>query len=366
MKFPRRRFLSLAAGVAAFLATSRIASAQAYPTRPVRLICGFGGGSATDIVARLIGEALSERLGQPFVIENRPAAASNLATEYVVRAAPDGYTLLQITPPNAINATLYTNLSYNFIRDIAPVASIGQNPLVMVVNPSFPATTVAAFIAYAKANPGKINFASAGTGTGLHVAGELFKMMTGIDMIHAPYRGDAPAITDLIAGQVQVIFDPIVACIGQIKAGKLRALAVTTATRSAALPDVLTVASVPGYEARGWQELALPETRLLKSSTRSTRRSMHRSPIRRCSNASPTSAIRRSPFRLPVRRPHRRRNREWGKAVKFPAQKRINPMRYVLPSSAVGCALEPFGSNQSLGSNPLNAIFSRLVPSQGK
>ncbi len=259
MKLPRRRFLSLAAGVAAFPATSRIASAQAYPTRPVRLICGFGAGSATDIVARLIGEALSERLGQPFVIENRPGAASNLATEYVVRAAPDGYTLLQITPPNAINATLYTNLSYNFIRDIAPVASIGQNPLVMVVNPSFPATTVAAFIAYAKANPGKINFASAGTGTGLHVAGELFKMMTGIDMIHVPYRGDAPAITDLIAGQVQVIFDPIVACIGQIKAGKLRALAVTTATRSAALPDVPTVAdTVPGYEARGWQGVGAP------------------------------------------------------------------------------------------------------------
>jgi tripartite-type tricarboxylate transporter receptor subunit TctC len=259
MELPRRRFLTLAAGAAAASTGSGLARAETYPARPVRLICGFGAGSATDIVARLIGDAVSERLGQAFVIENRPGAGSNLATEYVVRSAPDGYTLLQITPPHAINATLYTKLNYNFLRDIAPIASVGANPLVMVVNPTFPAKTVAEFIAYAKANPGKINFASAGIGTGLHVSGELFKMMTGIQMTHVPYRSDAPAIADLIAGQVQVMFDPIVACIEQVKGGTLRALAVTTAERTPTLPDVPTVAeTVPGYEARGFQGVGAP------------------------------------------------------------------------------------------------------------
>jgi tripartite-type tricarboxylate transporter receptor subunit TctC len=259
MELPRRRFLSLAAGAAAASASSGLAGAEAYPARPVRLVCGFGAGSATDIVARLVGDALSERLGQAFIIENRPGAGSNVATEYVVRSTPDGYTLLQITPPHAINATLYSSLNYNFLRDIAPIASVGENALVMVVNPNFPARTVAEFIAYAKANPGKINFASAGIGTGLHVSGELFKMMTGIQMTHVPYRSDAPAIADLIAGQVQVMFDPIVACIGQVKSGTLRALAVTTAERAKVLPDVPTIAeTVPGYEARGFQGVGAP------------------------------------------------------------------------------------------------------------
>jgi tripartite-type tricarboxylate transporter receptor subunit TctC len=259
MELPRRRFLSLAAGAAAASASSGLAGAEAYPARPVRLVCGFGAGSATDIVARLVSDALSERLGQAFVIENRPGAGSNVVTEYVVRSTPDGYTLLQITPPHAINATLYSNLNYNFLRDIAPIASVGENALVMVVNPNFPARTVAEFIAYAKANPGKINFASAGIGTGLHVSGELFKMMTGIQMTHVPYRSDAPAIADLIAGQVQVMFDPIVACIGQVKSGTLRALAVTTAERAKVLPDVPTIAeTVPGYEARGFQGVGAP------------------------------------------------------------------------------------------------------------
>jgi tripartite-type tricarboxylate transporter receptor subunit TctC len=259
MELPRRRFLAMAAGAAAASASPGPVHAEAYPTRPVRLVCGFGAGSATDIVARLVGDALSERLGQAFVIENRPGAGSNVATEYVVRSAPDGYTLLQITPPHAINATLYSTLNYNFLRDIAPIASVGENALVMVVNPNFPARTVAEFIAYAKANPGKINFASAGIGTGLHVSGELFKMMTGIQMTHVPYRSDAPAIADLIAGQVQVMFDPIVACIEQVRSGTLRALAVTTAERARALPDVPTVAeTVPGYEARGFQGVGAP------------------------------------------------------------------------------------------------------------
>jgi tripartite-type tricarboxylate transporter receptor subunit TctC len=259
MELPRRRFLSLAAGVAAASTVPAIARAETYPDRPVRLVCGFGAGSATDIVARLLGDELSQRLGQAFVIENRPGAGSNVATEYVVRSAPDGYTLLQITPPHAINATLYTKLNYDFLRDVVPIASVGQNPLVMVVNPSFPARTVAEFIAYAKANPGKINFASAGIGTGLHVSGELFKMMTGIEMTHVPYRSDAPAIADLMAGQVQVMFDPIVACIEQVKSGTLRALGVTTAERTAALPDVPPIAdTVPGYEARGFQGVGAP------------------------------------------------------------------------------------------------------------
>jgi tripartite-type tricarboxylate transporter receptor subunit TctC len=259
MKIERRRFLRLAAGAAALPAMSRIARAQTYPARPVRIIVGFSPGGTADIVARLIGQWLSERLGQPFIIENRPGASSNIAVEAVVRASPDGYTLLQVVATNAINATLYDRLNFNFIRDIAPVASIARVPLVMEVNPSVPAKTVPEFIAYAKANPGKISMASAGIGTPGHVGGELFKMMTGVDMLHVPYRGSAPMVTDLLGGQVQAAFDNLPVSIEHISAGKLRALAVTTATRSEALPDVPTVGDfVPGYEASSWTGLAAP------------------------------------------------------------------------------------------------------------
>ena len=262
MKLPRRRFLRLAAGAAA-LPVSRFAWAQAYPTRPVRIVVGFAPGGGGDIIARLIGQWLSERLGQPFLIENRPGAASNIATEVVVRAAPDGYTLLYVASANAINVTLYDKLNFNFIRDIAAVASLTRGAFVMVVNPTFPARTVAEFIAYAKTNPGKINFGSGGTGTAVHVAGELFKMMAGVNMLHVPYRGSAPALTDLIAGQVQVGFDTLPATIEYIRSGKLRALAVTTATRSEALPDIPTVAEfVPGYEASQFQGLVAPKNTL--------------------------------------------------------------------------------------------------------
>ena len=260
MKLPRRSFLHLAAGAAALPAVSRIARAQTYPTRPVRIVVGFAAGGGADIVARLIGQWLSERLGQQFIIENRPGAGSNIATEAVVRAPPDGYTLLLVTSPNAINATLYDKLNFNFIRDIAPVACIIRVPNVMVVNPSFPAKTVAEFIAYAKANPGKINMASAGNGSGQHISGELFKMMTGVNMVHVPYRGDAPALTDLLGGQVQVMFDIMPNSIEYIRAGKLRALAVTTATRSEVLPDIPTVGDfVPGYEASTWYGSGRPQ-----------------------------------------------------------------------------------------------------------
>jgi tripartite-type tricarboxylate transporter receptor subunit TctC len=259
MKLPRRKFLHLAAGAAALPALSRNARAQTYPARPVRIIVGFSPGGTADIVARLIGQWLSERLGQPFIIENRPGASSNIAVEAVVRASPDGYTLLQVVATNAINATLYDRLNFNFIRDIAPVASIARVPLVMEVNPSVPAKTVPEFIAYAKANPGKISMASAGIGTPGHVGGELFKMMTGVDMLHVPYRGSAPMVTDLLGGQVQVAFDNLPVSIEHISAGKLRALAVTTATRSEVLPDVPTVGDfVPGYEASSWTGLAAP------------------------------------------------------------------------------------------------------------
>jgi tripartite-type tricarboxylate transporter receptor subunit TctC len=250
MKLPRRMFLHLAAGAAALPAVSRIARAQAYPSRPVRVIVSVAPGGANDLVARLMGQWLSERLGQQFIIENRPGAGTNIGTEAVVRAPADGYTLLLVGPSSAINATLYDNLSFNFIRDIAPVAGIIRVPLVVVVNPSVPAKTVPEFIAYAKANSGKINYGSAGIGTSLHVAGELFKMMTGVDMVHVRYRGAAPATTDLLGGQVQVMFSGISDSIEYIRAGKLRALAVTTAARSPALPDVPTVSDfVPGYEA---------------------------------------------------------------------------------------------------------------------
>jgi tripartite-type tricarboxylate transporter receptor subunit TctC len=259
MKRRRRQFLSLAAGVAALSALSRVASALDYPTRPVRLILSFPAGGPNDVVGRLLGQCLSERLGQPFIIENRSGAGGTVGTEVVVRATPDGYTLLQVNTPNAINATLYDNLSYNFIRDIAPVASIIRTPLVMEVNPSFPAKTLPEFIAFAKANPGKINMASGGNGTPGHVAGELFKMMAGVSMVHVPYRGGALALTDLLGGQVQVLIDPIPASIGYLRAGKLRALAVTTTTRSDVLPDVPTVGEfVPSYEASAWYGIGAP------------------------------------------------------------------------------------------------------------
>ena len=250
MKFPRRTFLHLAASAALLPTTVGIAWAESYPTRPVRIIVGFPAGGTADIVARLMGQWLSERLGQPFVTENRTGAGGNIATEAVVRAPPDGYTLLLVGPPNAINATLYEKLNFDFIRDIAPVASVIRVPNAMVVNPSLPAKTVPEFIAYAKANPGKISMASAGIGTAAHVSGELFKMMTGIEMLHVPYRGAPPAEADLLGGQVQVLFDPLPLPVELIRAGKLRALAVTTATRSEVLPDIPTVGEfVPGYEA---------------------------------------------------------------------------------------------------------------------
>jgi tripartite-type tricarboxylate transporter receptor subunit TctC len=260
MKLPRRNFLHLAAGAAALPAVSRTARAQAYPTRPVRIIVGFAPGSASDIVARLVGQWLSERLGQPFVVENRPGAATNIAAEAVVRAPPDGYTLLVVSSASAINATLYDKLSFNFIRDIAPVASVIRGPTVMVVNPSVPAKSVPEFIAYAKANPGKLTMASGGIGSGTHLAGELFKMMAGVNMVHVPYRGGGPALTDLLGGQVQVMFPSTVTSIEYIKSGRLRALAVTTATRSDALPDVPTVDEfVPGYEASAWFGVGAPK-----------------------------------------------------------------------------------------------------------
>lgn len=260
MNVPRRRFLQLAAGAAALPAVSRFAWAQSYPARPVRLIVGFGAGNTTDILARLIGQRLSEQLGQPFVIENRPGAGSNMGVQAVVHAPADGYTLLVVTSTNAISATLYDKLDFNLTHDIAPIASINRVPTVMVVNPSIPAKTIPEFIAYAKANPGKLNMASTGTGNLSHVSGELFKMMAGVDMVHVPYRGAAPALTDLLGGQVQVMFDTMPALIEHIRSGKLRALAVNTATRSPALPDLPTMSDfVPGYEASGWQGFGAPK-----------------------------------------------------------------------------------------------------------
>ncbi len=260
MSLARRRFLQLTAGAVALPVVSHIAAAQVYPTRPVRIIVGFASGGTLDIIARLLGQWLSERLGQPFVVENRPGGGGNIGTDAVVRAPPDGYTLLLVGSPNMINATLYEKLNFNFIRDIAPVASIDRTPLVMEVNQSFPARSVPEFIAYAKAKPGKINMASAGTGTGQHVAGELFKMMAGVDMTHVPYRSAGPALTDLIGGQVQVMFDGLPASIEHIRTGRLRALAVTTATRLDALPDIPTVADfVPGYEASAVHGIGAPK-----------------------------------------------------------------------------------------------------------
>jgi tripartite-type tricarboxylate transporter receptor subunit TctC len=259
MTLPRRRFLHLAAGAAALPAVSRIAWAQSYPLRPVRVIVGFAAGGTTDVLARMIGQWLSERLGQPFLIENRPGAGTNIATEAVVKSAPDGYTLLMVSPPNTINATLYEKLNFNFLRDIAAVAAIARVPNVMEVNPAVPAKTVAEFIAYAKANPGKLSFASAGVGSSQHLSGEMFKMMAGVDMVHVPYRGGAPALTDLIGGQVQLMFDNVSSSIEHIRAGKLRPLAVSTATRSDALPDIPTVGDVlPGFEASAVNGVGVP------------------------------------------------------------------------------------------------------------
>ena len=260
MKLLRRQFLHLAAGAAALPAASRITWAQAYPSRPVSLVAGFAPGGGVDITARLIGQWLSERLGQQFVIENRPGASSNIATEAVARAPADGYTLLLIGSFNTINATLYDKLNFNFIRDIAPVASVMRYPYVMVVNPLLPAKSVPEFIAYAKANPGKLNMASPGSGSGDHIAGELFKMMAGVDMVHVPYRGIALALGDLLGGQVQVAFASMPSAIQYIRGGQLRALAVVTATRSDVLPDVPTVAEfLPGYEASSWYGVGAPK-----------------------------------------------------------------------------------------------------------
>jgi tripartite-type tricarboxylate transporter receptor subunit TctC len=260
MRLVRRNFLRFAGATAIAPAFSRIACAQGYPTRPVRLIVGFPPGGGTDITARFIGQWLSERLGQPVVIENRPGAGSNIGTEAVVRAAADGYTLLLVSTAHAINATLYDRLNYNFLRDIAPVAGIIRVPNVMEVHPSVPAKTVPEFIAYARANPGNINVASGGNGTSQHLSAELFKMMTGVNLVHVPYRGAAPALTDLIGGQVQVMFENMLSSIEYIKAGKLRALAVTTAARSAALPDLPAVGDfVPGYESSAWYGVGAPK-----------------------------------------------------------------------------------------------------------
>jgi tripartite-type tricarboxylate transporter receptor subunit TctC len=262
LKLPRRRFLQLAAGAAALPALADVASsdpAQSYPSRPVRIVVGYPAGGVSDILARLVGQRLSERLGRAFVVDNRPGAGSNIATEFVVRAAPDGHTLLLAGVANAINVTLYADLSFNFIRDITPVALIESAPLVMEVHPSVPATTVPEFIAYARANPGAITMASAGTGGGSHVAGELFKMMASVDLVHVPYHGSPPALTDLLAGQVQVMFDNVASSIDLIRTGRLRALAVTAATRIPQLGDLPTVGDfVPGYEASGWNGIVAP------------------------------------------------------------------------------------------------------------
>ena len=260
MKLPRRNFLHLAAGAAALPTVSRFACAQAYPSRPVHLIVPFGPAGATDITARLIGQWLSERLGQQFVIENRPGAGGNIATEAVVRAAPDGYTLLYVTTANASNATLYDKLNFNFVRDIAPIAPIVSFPYIMVVNPSVPAKTLPEFIAYAKANPGKINMASPGIGSTPHVNGELFKVMTDTNMVHVPYRSAAAVMTDLLSGQVQLYFGTTASSLEYVRTGKLRALGVTIERRLDALPEIPTVAEfVPGYEASNWYGVGAPK-----------------------------------------------------------------------------------------------------------
>src|SRR4051794_19870269 len=259
-KFQRRQFLQLAAGAAALPLTSGNASAQAYPSRPVRLVIGYTPGGSADLTARLMGQWLSEKLGQSFVVENRPGGGTNIATEAVLRAPPDGYTLLLVAPANAINATLYDKLNFNFIKEVEPVAGLIRFPNVVVVNPELPIKTIPELIAYAKANPGKLNMASSGNGSTIHMSGELFKMLTDTNMVHVPYRGGAPALTDLIAGQVQVMFDNIPTCFEHVKSGKLRGLAVTSTTRSEILPDLPLVADfLPGYEASAWYGIGAPK-----------------------------------------------------------------------------------------------------------
>jgi tripartite-type tricarboxylate transporter receptor subunit TctC len=262
LKLPHRRHvLHLAAGAAALPVLSCIARAQAYPSRPVRIVVPFAAGGATDIIARLIGQWLSERLGQQFVIENRPGAGSNIGTEVVVNAPPDGYTLLLVGASSAINATLYEKLNFSFLRDITSVSGINSVPFIMAVHPSFPAKTVSEFIAYARANPGKVNMASGGNGTAGHLSGELFKLLTGLNMAHVPYRGEAPALTDMLAGHVQAMFGTMPASIEYVRAGKLRPLAVTSARRSELLPDLPTVGDfVPGYETSAWQGVGAPKS----------------------------------------------------------------------------------------------------------
>jgi tripartite-type tricarboxylate transporter receptor subunit TctC len=260
MKFQRREFLHLAAGAAVLPAFSGIAKAETYPARPVHLIIGYTPGGSADLTARLMGQWLSARLGQQFIIENRPGGGTNIATEAAVRAAPDGYNLLLAAPANAINATLYEKLSFNFLRDTEPVGAFIRFPNVVCVNPSVPVKSIPELIAYAKANPGKLNMASSGNGSTIHMSGELFKMITGINMVHVPYRGGAPALTDLLAGQVHVMFDNIPTCAEYVKGGQLRGLAVTSTTRSAVLPDLPTVADfLPGYEASAWYGLVAPK-----------------------------------------------------------------------------------------------------------
>lgn len=260
MKLSRRRLLQLASGAIALPASSRLARAQAWPNRPVRLVIGYTPGGSADLTARLMGQWLSEKLGQSFVIENRPGGGTNIATEAVLRSAPDGYTLLLVAPANAINATLYDKLNFNFIKEVEPVAGLIRFPNVVVVHPSLQVKTIPELIEYAKANPGKLNMASSGNGSTIQMSGELFKMLTGINMVHVPYRGGAPALTDLIAGQVQVMFDNLPTCAEHVKSGKLRGLAVTSAARSEVLPDLPTVADfLPGYEASAWYGIGAPK-----------------------------------------------------------------------------------------------------------
>src|SRR3954468_7318293 len=260
MNFPRRQLLKLAVGASVLPAFTQLVKAENYPTRPIRLVIGYTPGGSADLTARLMGQWLSERLGQSFVVENRPGGGTNIATEAVVRAPPDGYTFLLAAPANAINASLYDKLNFNFLRDTEPVAGIIRFPNVVVVNPSVPVKTIPELIAYAKANPGKLNMASSGNGSTIHMSGELFKMLTGTDMVHVPYPGGAPALTDLISGQVQVMFDNIPTCAEHVKSGKLRGLAVTSTTRSDVLPDLPTLADfLPGYEASAWYGFAAPK-----------------------------------------------------------------------------------------------------------
>ena len=298
MKLHRRQFLHLAAGAAALPVTPRVAFALDYPTRPVRILVGFPGGSSSDVAARLIGQSLSERLGRQFFVENRPGAASNLAAQAAERASPDGYTLLLFDTVNAIDVTLYNNPS--LIHDIVPVASITRGPGLMVVNPKFPAKSVPEFIAYAKANPGKINMATAGSGSMLDVYGELFMMLAGVDMERVPYRGAPPAVTDLVGGRVDVVFDTFAASIALVRAGQLRALAVTTAMRSEALPDIPSLGDfLPGYDASNWKGMVHQKTRPLRSSKNSIKRSTPRSAIPRSKRSLRNSAMHRLQLRLP-------------------------------------------------------------------